>query len=83
MLLFTVNTDCKTDGTTNEVESAETEIRAMNIPTFINNLGDFDKLSHDATKVLQNVRDNVVKQVRVYILVCFGLFVALWRSMTR
>ena len=62
-----MNADCKTDGTTNEVEAADTEISAMNIPTFINSLGDFDKLSHDATNVLENVRDNVVKQVRVYL----------------
>ena len=35
----------------------------MSIPAFINHLGDFDKLTHDATHVLENVRGTVVKEV--------------------
>ena len=36
----------------------------MSIPTFINHLGDFERLTHNATHVLESVREAVVKQVR-------------------
>ena len=36
----------------------------MSIPTFINHLGDYERLTHNATYVLENVRGAVVKQVK-------------------
>ena len=35
----------------------------MRIPTFINHLADFDKLTYDVTNILDNVRTTVVKRV--------------------
>ena len=58
----------------------------MSIPTFIDHLGDYERLTHNATHVLESVREAVVKQVRFdffynyyeldsfYLLYSFGVF---------
>ena len=42
----------------------------MSIPAFINNLADYNKLNHDVTKVLDNVRTTVVKSVGIHCRLC-------------
>lgn len=39
-------------------------IRQLSIPTFMAQLGEYMLLDHNVTKVLEDVRETVVKQVR-------------------
>ena len=58
--------DCKAGGIDHVADDVDREIHAMSIPTLINNLADYNKLNHDVTNILDNVRTTVVKRVSLH-----------------
>ena len=70
-LFSSVSTDCKSNGRSVSSDNVEAEIHSMSVPAFINNLGDYEQMNHDATHVLENVRGTVVKRVgKLVTIVC-------------
>ena len=60
---FPETASCKSGGIDLAADEAKGEIHLMSIPKFIDSLADFNKLTHDVTNVIDNVRTTVVKRV--------------------